>query len=381
VARQPKTRTFGRVHARVKRPRPPGEDDGRYYWQAYVVEERKRRTVWTGWATVEELEASIGDVLARGIPERRQVEHDEVRTVYDLAGAWLAEQEDRNVSGELKAKSLSNYRQSVGRIKKDAIADVLVERLDQATMNRWKHRRLRMEKNGASNTVLAEYKVLRMSWKFGQERGVVPARALPTVELNAKPVRPKVTPDAGDVQKLVRRLDGWVRLALWLQFATGARIGEIAGLRWEHVDLDEAEPTVFFPDAKTGPRTVPIPLQLAELLRGVEPKPPGACVLGRAPATTKRMHERIAALCKELEIPRFTSHGIRRLAVELFVDANVDVRAAADHLGNSPKTIWEHYKQTTPKRSRAAMRMAQLGYVAPEPAGEVYSLEDERRKR
>ncbi len=377
----PKPVKVGRVTARVKRGRPPGQTDGRHYWQGYVIEHRKRRTVWTGWGTPDEVIEALSELVLHGIPAARRArreegEIDEITTVQRLCRAWLAEQQDRRASGEIKPRSLTNYEQAVGRIKDDAIGDVLLGRVDQGTLKRWKARRLEAR---SPNTFLAEYKVLRMAWRFGQEAGAVDARALPSIQIAAKTVRKKITPEAGEVQRLLRRLDGWVRVALWLQFSTGARIGEVATIRWKDVNLDEREPSIHFEHGKTGPRDVPISRQCASVLRAIAPQPPEAYVTGRTVSTTKKMHRHLRSLCGELGIPEFTSHGIRRLAVELFCDAGVDIRTAADMLGNSPKTIMEHYKQTTPKGARSALRLAQLGYV-PEADGEVVNLDD-RRKR
>ena len=248
------------------------------------------------------------------------------------------------------------------------IPDVLLERVDLGTLERYRDARLR--EGTATNTVGVELGVLRMAWRWGRELGACPARELPRVRLKVKPVRNRRTPTPGDVAEVVAVMDGWPRLAVLLLWATGARVGEVASLRWGDIDFDAG---VLNLAGKTGARPVPVADHVLDELRAWGPGAAHAGVFGvlaRTVAGQLRVRY-LPRACRQAEVARFTPHGLRRAAVDALLRAGVDVGTAAALLGHSPKVMLEHYRRATMDDRREAVVRARLGAL---PAGSVLPL-------
>jgi integrase/recombinase XerC len=166
------------------------------------------------------------------------------------------------------------------------------------------------------------------------------------------------------------RLEGWPRLALLLLYATGARLGEVGALRWEDVDL-VAGPVHLH--GKTGGRTVPLHPQV---LAAIEAAPRrGIFVLGIEPITIHGLRYHLDSACYRAKVPRWTPHGLRRLACDTLYRAGVDVGTAAAVLGHSPQVALRYYRRASDADMREAVARARLGVL---PAGDVISIEGRR---
>ena len=223
---------------------------------------------WSGpWPT-----SSPRDALEA--PQRAATE---VRTVRDLMECWMGAQEAR---GDLSPRTVSGYRIAARHVA-GVLGDVQVDRVGMSTVERYRDERLRA--GGAPGTAKMELGVLRMAWIWGREVGVCPARDLPRVSIRVKPARNQRTPPLGDVLAVLEHLDGWPRLAVVLMMGTGARIREIAHLRWKDVGLDAA--TIRIRESKTRPRTLPVAEDVVAELRQHGPGPAEAGIFGVLPET------------------------------------------------------------------------------------------------
>lgn len=62
-----------------------------------------------------------------------------------------------------------------------------------------------------------------------------------------------------------------------------------------------------------------------------------------------------------LGVRRFTSHGIRRMVLDLYYEAGVDVGTVAAQLGQSPQVALKYYRQATQGQRTRAVALAGLG--------------------
>lgn len=365
--------------ATVRPLRPPrASDQERWYWQARATVDGCRIVVWSGWATPQEARRAVASALARGPVGPQVFAVRDVRTVRDLLRYWLGGQQERP---ELSAYTRRGYRSSARRIAA-ALGPCQLSRLDQPAIERWRADALRRY---APATVRADLSVLRAAWSWGRSVGLCQDRSLPAIRVAGGPVRLRTTPSAADVAAVAAHLDGWPRIALLLLAGTGARIGEIAALRWDDVVLARGRATATL-CGKTGTRTVPLLGDLPAVLEAWKREQPenASRVLGVAHATvTSEFGPRLLAdACSRADVPRFTPHGLRRAAVDALARAGADVAAAAALLGHSPSVMWDHYRNVTSDDIRSAGEVARLGQlpagaVVPFPGSEVGSA---RRK-
>ena len=355
--RKPTKLTIGPVKARVVRG-PHRDDPGRWYWRAVVYRgaNSEEVTLWTGWATRGEAEQVCARLVQEGALTPSENDIEAMRTVRDLLECWVATQLDRV---DLKAHGKRNYRQAGLHLVKtsgptpiDSVGPELLER----------HRDRRMRRGAAASTVKQELKVLRAAWEWGRRMGVVPDRPLGTVKLKTPPVRNHHTPDAGDVWKVLDLLEGWPKMAVRLIYATGARVGEIAVLRWRDVDLSRKTLQLR---GKTGVRLIPMSTELVGAFSAWPTGDADDFVLGvsenmvRSHLNTRYLVE----ACAQANVPRFTPHGLRRAAVDALLRAGVDVGTAAAILGHSPQVMLKYYRRATMDDQRKALEAAKLGSI------------------
>ena len=106
---------------------------------------------------------------------------------------------------------------------------------------------------------------------------------------------------------------------------TAMRRGEIAAMRWEHLNIEER--SLLLPDTKNGaPREVPLSKVALAILDGLSRRPDGR-VWGMRPDSISQAFERV---CKAADIEGLTFHDLRHEATSrLFEKGLGDMRVAA----------------------------------------------------
>ena len=136
---------------------------------------------------------------------------------------------------------------------------------------------------------------------------------------------------------------------------TGARMGELYGLRWSDVDMNRQQITIArsyaqpFPKSKK-PRHLPIGPELAAALRAWRRDCPLAADLVFPGAGKMRPRERaprgFADLAEAVRVPgkdAITFHDLRHTAASLMVMSGVNLRTVQRMLGHSTVTVTEKY--------------------------------------
>jgi integrase len=381
VAQKPKPFGFGSVRLRVIGG--PG-DAGEWRWRAERYVGGKAVSVWVGWATVAEAKDPRGRVAAAitasldGATRRAEVAPaDADPLVSEFLQSWQAEIESR---GEGVMPEWADSTVSTHLVRSNRLIELVSAARMSGMSTPWAvslAKRARQKWSpGFAGSVLQE---LRMALEWGRTVGL----RLPTIEVPSiawEPVREQVTPDDEALTRVYLALverGGWERAAFRLQWATGCRISEMAYVRRR--DVDPATGRVHFPRGKTGPRTMYIdPTVAAEILR-LAPEPPpedrdpllllrsAASVRNRLPVVVDEALAVLRAKHEAGEGPpppeRWTSHGLRRHAIRSGRRAGVDVVVMAAAVGNSPKTIWQHYEQASEDDVREAGRVLRLGVI------------------
>lgn len=369
MARRPSARGIAGLRLNVVRG-PHRTDKRLWYWRVIDNRGGRRETLWSGWADEREAEAMLAQLAASGGVRPDTSRDETVETVRDLLEVWIHHIDEERP--DLAPRTVHAYHAS-GRRLVQLLGDVLLERLDTATMERWAGDARR---RWAPRTVAADVVTLGAAWTWGRRRGVCPPRDLPRVRVTI-PRSARRTPTEGELAAVIEAMrPPWARLALRLQWATGARIGEVLTLRWEQVDWSRGE---LLLDGKTGPRRVPVAGEVLEELRrwrmGCDAARPEVMPIGYE-TTRRSIYRCIDRACRRAGVQRYTTHAIRRAVVDRLARAGVDVATAADILGHSPQVMLDAYRQVSDADRREAVARARLGAL---PAGEVIDLSERRR--
>ncbi|MEM6929221.1 MAG: site-specific integrase [Myxococcota bacterium] len=325
--------------------------------------------VWRGWANRTELPRFLAEVLVEGGEEaERDIEIEEIRTVKDLLEVWLGEVVMPRT--DLKARSKKNSEDSARRIV-GGLGVHRVERLSRLAIDKWVASRQR--RGHGSTTIRLDLVTLKAAWTWGRQVGACPRDDFTFPKVRPVPKHPKTTPSRRDVERVIQWLDlnckPWVALVVRLQAALGCRIGELGELTWARVDLDAGTAVL---EGKTGRRVVPLVGSVVEVLEAA-PRT-SAYVSGRSPRTVRsKVNELLGVACQAIGIEAFTSHGLRRLAVDTLARSGVDAGSAAAMLGHSPATMLQAYRRVSHEdlvgAARALSRNRARGTVVAFPGG------------
>jgi integrase len=377
--RKPATLHIGPLHVR---PRRGPNEAGLWYWRADWYRDGKDHARGIGWATPQEAQRLAADLVAREKFEEPKPRGEAIETVRDLLETWAASVRESVESGQIRPSTGDMYINRARHLA-TVLGEVRLDRVDSASLDAYRDARLRAPVMGrekrfadgewswvqvptnrktAPHTVAHELRVLRVAWRWGEQRGYCPARRLPSVAVKTRDTRDRRTPTREEVDRVTAALDGWPGLAVLLLAATGARIGEVADLRWRSVDLDGGW---IILSGKTGPREVPIEPAVVAALRSAGPGTPDGRVLPVAPKTVRTTlgRDHIAKACADAKIQRFTPHGLRRCAVDSAIGGGVDPGVASKLFGHSPEVMLRHYRTATRDDLRAAVRRSGLGSV------------------
>jgi integrase len=173
---------------------------------------------------------------------------------------------------------------------------------------------------------------------------------------------------------LARIPDGRSRDLVILLALTGARIGEIAALTVGDVDLRAGVLTLSGADdrrhrrGKSRPREWPIGGDLARMLArlmgdraATEPLVPGLPL-----DCSELVRQALMTACVALDVPRFTSHGIRRMVVMELLDVT-DAKSVSELTGHSVATLLRFYVRPRSSSLRDVVRRSGVGTLAARP--------------
>lgn len=350
-------------HPRADRPKPVGlpglrarvirgpNDDGRWYWR--IENAKGEKAAPSRWATPQEIGKAVGQISS-GVERHAapsESSGDNIDTVDALLRAHIANLEDTRP--ELAEGTFRAYRLRTRQVRDIASAGgYRLDRLDASAMDVI---RGSLARSLSPRSVRACLELIGAAWKWGRRDGITPDRELVVPDIAVEDA-PKVTPTETEIARVVGQIEvEWGRLAVRLLWATGCRIGELAALTWDRVDLERGTIRLT---GKTGERIVPLRADLrADLAARAEAlapdAPPG--VLGVTFNTVRvNVPRMIAKACRKLKLTPWTPHALRRAAVDTLARANVDVSTAAALLGHTPEVMLEYYRQVTDEDLAAA---------------------------
>jgi integrase/recombinase XerC len=150
-------------------------------------------------------------------------------------------------------------------------------------------------------------------------------------------------------------------------YATGMRVGELAGTNVGDVDLDEHLARVMGKGGKERvvPFGVPAALAATEWLERGRPElvssaTDSAFLLGRRGhrVDQRQIRESVHQLCAFAEIGDIAPHGLRHTAATHLLNGGSDLRSVQEVLGHASLTTTQRYTHVSAERLRATYQLA-----------------------
>ena len=360
------------------RVRPKKDGTKRYYCQVFAGLDPKtgKKRYLTGTATSEReahrvVRRLIADVEAGHAPRERA-------TLNELIEAWL------QVAGPPGEATRVVYDGYIRKHITNGVGRVPVSRLRVEELDRWY---AELRKRGlAPASIRKVHNIIRGALTQGVKWGWIGVNVAAAAKPPPVPKPVVTTPEPAIVRNLVETataVDPELATFLRLSAVTGARPGEMCGLRWQ--DLDEtageleikrrivrAAPRPVVQElTKTGKtRRIPLDPQTCEILarhrQHMEERAeaigtvlhPNAYLFSDAadgsehwrPDSTSR---RFRTVCQRSGV-RVTLYALRHQAATTLIDRGVDAKTVSERLGNSVATVLGTYTRARSAADRQA---------------------------
>jgi len=155
-----------------------------------------------------------------------------------------------------------------------------------------------------------------------------------------------------ELQRLLGRCDAKIYPILACALYTGMRRGEVMGLTWANVDLNQS--IIYILQSKSGkPREIPIAANLHEILASIETAKPTDKVFD-VPNITLRRH--FDQLLKAAGIAGFRFHDLRHTFASHFIMKTGNLTALQKILGHASPIMTQRYAHLSSGYLQAEMR-------------------------
>ena len=276
---------------------------------------------------------------------------------------------DVKIRGGMKAKTVSSYRDLLTRINAE-IGPLKLQDIRPDHLNRYYAKLAEPGQNKRTGqplspkTIREHHRVISSILSLAVKEGLIPTNAAQRATPPKVPKHEMDVFEAEQVHAILEALEGepmkW-RVITTLLIATGARRGEIMGLRWENVDWDNhrlylCENRVYTKASgtisttlKTGEnRYVSVPASVLELLKTWKAEQAANCnMLGNTVPAYIATHEDgklmhpdgitdfLSKFSKRHGLPHIHPHTFRHTMASLLISEGMDVVTVSKRLGHA----------------------------------------------
>ena len=217
-------------------------------------------------------------------------------------------------------------------------------------IDRWQSERAGKVSSGTVRKEMMRLKHLlncAVKWKYIKDS---PAKGLQAVTMPPGRVR-YLTPE--ERLQLLDQARPELRLVIEAALQTGARRGELCGLRW--TDIDMRTRMVSFPNTKNGEtRSVPMTDTLYRLLQSL-PRPLDQTALVLPALSADAVTIGFGRLAKALSLSNLKFHDLRHDVASTLTMAGVSQRAVMEILGHKDPRMTLRYQHLSPGHLQKAM--------------------------
>lgn len=357
----------GKTYATAYALRPPGKRPGTEHWAWVVQFQDKQTRKMVRRALGRHPPALVPGKLSefyQGVdPTAVRADGSGISSVGGLLRVYFGHLEARQETADaLSNRTLLFYLGSSKRLMK------VVDQAPVAEMSEPWVLAVRGALLGsyAVRTVKSDLKFLRQAvvWARRQGLDVPDVPVTHAMAFKGRKAKERInnhrTPTEEEVQRLYDEMRrSGTKLAMYVMWKTGCRVGEATHLRWSDIVEDRDGCWVHFAKGKTGPRSTPITKEMFNEIRSYrrDGVPDDAPMFTSPAQRAKNTGAAIAQACtvQGRNIEPFTSHGLRRLFTDRCVRARVDVSTYADIAGHSVEVALKHYRTVSVDDKLAAL--------------------------
>nr|DAN68964.1 MAG TPA: RECOMBINASE CRE [Caudoviricetes sp.] len=336
------------------------DGETRYMLQAYLGVDpftgKQKRTTRRGFKTQKEAKKAERELLL-SIEENGFTDHSSKPTFKEVADLWLESYETT-----VKPTTYQNTRKYLNILIKDYFSDIRIESISVSMMQQIV---LKLSKRYTAYSLYLS--VVNRVFKFAMLLGIVQANPVDRI------IRPKQQPPKSEKIALTKEeLNQFLTLAkeharpvlyaAWHTLAyTGLRKGELLGLEWSDIDLDNKVISVQHnlvmvngkyriqsPKTRKSIRKITIDDITASVLKswkleqkklffknGV--KNSNIVFSGSSGEYLDKSHFRVSLkkFLKRYDLPAITVHGLRHTHASLLFEAGVEPKTISDRLGHA----------------------------------------------
>ena len=350
--------------------------DGRWESRVRLPDGRRKSFYGKTRAEVARKLALAFQALEQGAPMG-----DERVTVGEFLDVWLED----GARPTVKPSTLEGYERALRLHIKPHLGHMRLRELTPYHVQRW----LNILSDGgmATSTIRVQLAILRRALGQGESWGMVPRNVARLIDGPTIHREERVVLDASDARRLLDQVRGDRYEALWLiALSTGARQGEILGLRWIDIDLDaglihirqaliKRTGAIVFGPPKTaaGARSIPITKSSIEMLRSHRERQDSERenssdwedygLVFPSSRGTPLDHGRVRTMLhRHLEaagLKRMRFHDLRHSCATLLLAQGVDLKTISAILGHASIAITANlYAQVLPDlKADAAQRL------------------------
>lgn len=332
------------------RQRTPGS-----YEILYYVDGKKRQETVKG--TKRDAERRRTEIL-RSIDTKTYLQPSKM-TVEQLLLRWLEEgtKVGPTTLERYRGVAHSRYIPAIGQRKVDSIQPLDIQDL-YAT---WRQEGL------ADSAISVYHNVIRQAFEMAVRLRVIALNPATAVAPKATARRERGILNEEEMNRLIYAAkDGLYYAPLVLAIATGLRIGEICGLKWEDIDFEgktlivnrtaarlNGDVVLKDPKTRSSRRMIRLPDSVVEVLRGL-PRENDLLFPGKngRPARPVTVSAWIRRLCRRLGY-KVTTHDLRHSHASFLLREKEDVKAVSERLGHSgPGVTMGTYAHSLPLQHR-----------------------------
>ena len=295
-------------------------------------------------------------------------------TVRELCYEWL-----NVVQSRIKPSTLANYRMKLEKHIIPAFSGFLCHKLTRQDVYAFIGRKL---ESGLSARYVSDIIVLLKSvFKYARREHHI-AYIFDDI-IMPKCISPQVRLLDADQQNALKAyiskcLD-LTKLGIMLSLTLGLRLGEVCGLQWKDIDLQKrvlsvnktvqrvavagesakTKLVIMPPKSESSVREIPLPKQLAMVLKGFESAPETFVLsANEKPLEPRTLQYRFAAILDNANIPSVTFHSLRHAFATNAIALGFDVKTLSEILGHSKVEITlNRYVHSSMDRKRACMEL------------------------